>query len=356
MGRSPRVRGSPRQERRPERPRGSIPACAGQPRSATRSARASRVDPRVCGAAAWVPACRSPVRGRSPRVRGSRVGDTGLAPRAGSIPACAGQPFEPRDEPGFDRVDPRVCGAALRKDLMRSWTEGRSPRVRGSLRIVVMCRSPSGSIPACAGQPVVPFVRGVNRRVDPRVCGAAWSSTLLPPIPLGRSPRVRGSRARTLAGTCRRGSIPACAGQPGMQPKSVSRLWVDPRVCGAALQQAQPFLMQGGRSPRVRGSHATSSTAYLEAGSIPACAGQPSRLDHPSPWVRVDPRVCGAAALSTESVTTSVGRSPRVRGSRRPPGDTPRAQGSIPACAGQPDDSRGGHAAPRVDPRVCGAA
>ena len=80
LGLSPRVRGSLERiaVRGSPPPKGSIPACAGQPR------------PRRLSGVNTL--CRL---GLSPRVRGSRSSQTcGAASRSrGSIPACAGQPF-----------------------------------------------------------------------------------------------------------------------------------------------------------------------------------------------------------------------------------------------------------------------
>ena len=71
-GLSPRVRGNPRQSLNAQNNRGSIPACAGEPRRMWRNRRTSWVYPRVCGGT---------------RTWSAR---TWSAPR--SIPACAGEP------------------------------------------------------------------------------------------------------------------------------------------------------------------------------------------------------------------------------------------------------------------------
>ena len=73
--------------------------------------------------------------------------------RYGSIPACAGEPFTAF--PGFQTimVYPRVCGGTCFGNCADLHKAGLSPRVRGnrnpSLRLLI----PSGSIPACAGEP-----------------------------------------------------------------------------------------------------------------------------------------------------------------------------------------------------------
>ena len=93
---------------------------------------------------------------------------------------------------------------------------------------------PMRSIPACAGEPAVERTRQRQTTVYPRVCGEPQremrETTLKPVYPRvcggagvdrgqsrpewGLSPRVRGSRDKTLAEIALVGSIPACAGEP----------------------------------------------------------------------------------------------------------------------------------------------
>ena len=93
MGLSPRVRGSPELVNLPRGSDGSIPACAGQPHRSITTQYTTRVYPRVCGAAGWVIGMHLGDAGLSPRVRGSPKIKTKLPTSTGSIPACAGQPL-----------------------------------------------------------------------------------------------------------------------------------------------------------------------------------------------------------------------------------------------------------------------
>ena len=92
--------------------------------------------------------------------------------------------------------------------------------------------------------------------VDPRVCGgnAAISASICAID--GRSPRMRGKRARPTQRTARQRSIPAYAGET-LGVKSTRTRWpLDPRVCGGnLLARGSPAIIQG-RSPRMRGKHA----------------------------------------------------------------------------------------------------
>ena len=275
-GRSPRVRGSRVREGWPQAPRGSIPACAGEPATVSCVPAMRRVDPRVCGGAAS--AC-SPARapaGRSPRVRGSLEAANDELLLRGSIPACAGEPERAPQEQRTKRVDPRVCGGADVEGEVMVVCKGRSPRVRGSPGNHRALLRGRGSIPACAGEPETWRTPAPAARVDPRVCGGASSTAASSSSPSGRSPRVRGSRKRRHSNVRLSGSIPACAGEPGRRGHRRAGRRVDPRVCGGAPAVIFTMKSTPGRSPRVRGSPGALSGGCAAVGSIPACAGEPS--------------------------------------------------------------------------------
>ena len=152
----------------------------------------------------------------------------------------------------------------------------------------------------------------------------------------GLSPRVRGSRGTERGAKGLRGSIPACAGEPPARECPRSGTGVYPRVCG--------------------GSPADRLAAHRYTGSIPACAGEPCSPTWRTGVERVYPRVCGGACVRASSKFTRRGLSPRVRGSPDLDGARDTAQGSIPACAGEPGSSGCRTATSRVYPRVCGGA
>ncbi len=170
----------------------------------------------------------------------------------------------------------------------------------------------------------------------------------------GLSPRVRGNLRVGVNGPDIAGSIPACAGEPSAPAGSHSLQRVYPRVCGGTQRGANLCQRQCGLSPRVRGNRIDVDADNLHRRSIPACAGEPAGVDVAVGVAGVYPRVCGGTTWPTGTYTNEVGLSPRVRGNRhlvRPGADTP---GSIPACAGEPPE--GCHRSGRgtVYPRVCG--
>ena len=237
--------------------------------------RSLRVYPRVCGGARGEGAPTERGEGLSPRVRGSRCLLIALLPGIGSIPACAGEPTSYALFHSARRVYPRVCGGA---DFIRSVSfssKGLSPRVRGSQVHPEHNPTSDGSIPACAGEPYQRRAVRVVRRVYPRVCGGALIARPSFRAYSGLSPRVRGSPRLGRPPDALHGSIPACAGEPRPQRPSPASTRVYPRVCGGAdLLTADQFNVQG-LSPRVRGSRSPDRRSVQRAGSIPACAGEP---------------------------------------------------------------------------------
>ena len=239
-GLSPRVRGNPATETSAAFNSGSIPACAGEPSPATSRPPSNGVYPRVCGGTAQGAQRQPRLWGLSPRVRGNpRTGRTGCRPR-GSIPACAGEPRrrDPRWTKGW--VYPRVCGGTPWRGRAPPPAAGLSPRVRGNRLRAVAGDSGVGSIPACAGEPQRHPSRVGLGGVYPRVCGGTRPSVAHRGGRGGLSPRVRGNRDWRDADVDRAGSIPACAGEPLLASAIPAPRGVYPRVCGGTPPAVWP--------------------------------------------------------------------------------------------------------------------
>ncbi len=213
-----------------------------------------------------------------------------------------------------------------------------------------------GSIPASAGEPSMPTRRCLPRRVDPRVCGGAYLVSIAMLDSEGRSPRLRGSHRLASQGGGGKGSIPASAGEPSTTASCNARRRVDPRVCGGAPSWPASPSLNAGRSPRLRGSHDADDPEARDGGSIPASAGEPQLRRALCRAAGVDPRVCGGAVSPRPIQRPPLGRSPRLRGSRSRHNFSRRCRRSIPASAGEPWNGRRSIQAVRVDPRVCGGA
>ena len=211
---------------------GSIPACAGEPASPRPGGRCRGVYPRVCGGTVDLSRGSQYQSGLSPRVRGNRRGDAQSVKRQGSIPACAGEPHGIHASRFGHRVYPRVCGGTSRARFPRNNKEGLSPRVRGNRQEVLVSPEKAWSIPACAGEPDAAAVETTRRRVYPRVCGGTLPLPKLGRTGRGLSPRVRGNLRPRCCWPAPAGSIPACAGEPLLGPCPFLLRGVYPRVCG----------------------------------------------------------------------------------------------------------------------------
>ena len=214
------------------------------------------VYPRVCGGTLGLVRIRHGNAGLSPRVRGNPSSSLSTAPLAGSIPACAGEPAAGSRSPAAYGVYPRVCGGTLLIEQYQRQMEGLSPRVRGNRAGAGAEATAAGSIPACAGEPGV-LNRGrlpPARGVYPRVCGGTRAKAQLYGVLHGLSPRVRGNPPCRLAAATPAGSIPACAGEPEPSGNYTRCDAVYPRVCGGTRSALVVVIMLSGLSPRVRGN------------------------------------------------------------------------------------------------------
>ena len=315
-GLSPRVRGNLTSRTLCPVPVGSIPACAGEPVLVAGGSGRCGVYPRVCGGTYYMVRVPTVVYGLSPRVRGNPVSVAYCLIPSGSIPACAGEPCGLILTQGYIRVYPRVCGGTLR-ERQKEWGEaGLSPRVRGNPVGRRDTGRGFGSIPACAGEPESGAASRSGGRVYPRVCGGTCVRPKHCRLPKGLSPRVRGNPSYwfRLRGTRR--SIPACAGEPRVAAQKVQDRRVYPRVCGGTQQGYVQLGEAKGLSPRVRGNPIRTQLEYPISGSIPACAGEPDQMDAATRAHAVYPRVCGGTNKYPVSSPPMYGLSPRVRGNR----------------------------------------
>ncbi len=353
-GLSPRVRGNRSLVPCARLQDGSIPACAGEPTAASRAPRRIRVYPRVCGGTIVVVVSGERRPGLSPRVRGNLIPMPRLRDLFGSIPACAGEPSRRSSRGPRSRVYPRVCGGTATSRDSRRRRSGLSPRVRGNRRSPPEADLAFGSIPACAGEPPRPPTPSSRNGVYPRVCGGTISASSSATRSTGLSPRVRGNRGAVVRPGRSRGSIPACAGEPGLSQPAALGFWVYPRVCGGTVSNYRSTYPIEGLSPRVRGNQARAWPRAGPGGSIPACAGEPLGRAKHGLAPRVYPRVCGGTPAARGGPFRPPGLSPRVRGNRSPVSILEGIRGSIPACAGEPTLPARVPRCSGVYPRVCG--
>ena len=132
FGSSPRVRGTGTHLRIRTDLLRFIPACAGNGSSAGVGMPYVPVHPRVCGERVYSISQTEDEDGSSPRVRGNgQAGDGPLVP-LGSIPAGAGERRSARTIRPGSTVYPRGCGGTRTRQTGYKEAWGLSPRVRGN--------------------------------------------------------------------------------------------------------------------------------------------------------------------------------------------------------------------------------
>ena len=109
-GLSPRVRGNLHAAASVRADLRSIPACAGEPVTDALKRALRTVYPRVCGGTKSPRAYMCVRAGLSPRVRGNHDVTDDELQATRSIPACAGEPSTASVSTKTNRVYPRVCG------------------------------------------------------------------------------------------------------------------------------------------------------------------------------------------------------------------------------------------------------
>ena len=195
-----------------------------------------------------------------------------------------------------------------------------------------------GSIPACAGEPVMDKPSTPGTAVYPRVGGGTGQQPKRPPEIVGLSPRGRGNQHDSVEKGAVPGSIPAWAGEPTSRWQHDTRSKVYPRVGGGTSELMREIEDARGLSPRGRGNHGYPGCPSVQLGSIPAWAGEPRPIRRRSSGGRVYPRVGGGTHSTPPMPYTHTGLSPRGRGNRFWSRSRTWPVRSIPAWAGEPLD------------------
>ena len=193
---------------------GSIPAHAGEPVAYPGGTPCHWVYPRPRGGARWAARDSKVICGLSPPTRGSPARYAGVRSPRGSIPAHAGEPVIFIFHPSFSGVYPRPRGGAISASPERFYPPGLSPPTRGSHVAEDEPGSHAGSIPAHAGEPAHRCLARRPAMVYPRPRGGASLDVWINNPPEGLSPPTRGSQAALVLLIHARGSIPAHAGEP----------------------------------------------------------------------------------------------------------------------------------------------
>ena len=272
-GSSPRARGTVPDRFGGLYGHGIIPACAGNSRSDSPTGSASWDHPRVRGEQVDTNILAQQTPGSSPRARGTGVAVFQALRLSGIIPACAGNRSRHACTKAIRRDHPRVRGEQQPASNSVAPVRGSSPRARGTDVAPDHGHLRCGIIPACAGNRCPRFGRASRGGDHPRVRGEQFKVKQYATGQAGSSPRARGTGGALLGDLATAGIIPACAGNRGRKSRRPTSVRDHPRVRGeqTAATVGAPSLL--GSSPRARGTVIEDAGDGSQRGIIPACAG-----------------------------------------------------------------------------------
>ena len=251
-------------------------------------------------------------------------------------------------------VHPRVRGE-------HNWNRGRgfrvcgsSPRARGTPAFHYHRHRNRRFIPACAGN-TGNLSRGLpSFPVHPRVRGEHSLHYSQASFGGGSSPRARGTRNLIYRQSTNLRFIPACAGNTKTTPAIQTPQSVHPRVRGEHLAGIVNESTSVGSSPRARGTQVIQPPGFQFLRFIPACAGNTSADNFLSDSLAVHPRVRGEHIRRNGANGKIRGSSPRARGTHSVVLKVTVFVRFIPACAGNTSRATGLTPTPTVHPRVRG--
>ena len=134
------------------------------------------------------------------------------------------------------------------------------------------------------------------------------------------------------------------------------QLAVYPRLRGGSQTAREHMARRRGLSPPTRGIPVNAAMVNDYSGSIPAYAGDPATARRPALSLRVYPRLRGGSGHGEDVRMPRVGLSPPTRGIHCPLPKPPLVIGSIPAYAGDPEESEVWAGEYTVYPRLRGGS
>ena len=315
-GSSPRGRGTPGLSSQPTLLTRFIPARAGNARFRNSTTPASPVHPRAGGERADTLGGVLRITGSSPRGRGTRVTLPGLRRCKRFIPARAGnapvEEFRVRRTP----VHPRAGGERRATLGQITCVHGSSPRGRGTRRRLPRGYPRGRFIPARAGNAAASSEYRRPPPVHPRAGGERPGLASHRLAGIGSSPRGRGTprprrhQERTLR------FIPARAGNAAPPGAPCSVRSVHPRAGGERVVAREARGIPLGSSPRGRGTQLCRPRITRSDRFIPARAGNAFRGGEQFLYQTVHPRAGGERHLRAAPAAVRFGSSPRGRGTR----------------------------------------
>ena len=231
-------------------------------------------------------------------------------------------------------VYPRVYGERQEQILWHVIDAGLSPRIRGTVNVVIQTINVYRFIPAYTGNGPGRQRSRIGLTVYPRVYGERWLWASLFVAGAGLSPRIRGTALRSA--TCHRPArfIPAYTGNGSSSLVPLHAVPVYPRVYGERDDDQALGVNAGGLSPRIRGTASRNGMQPFAMRFIPAYTGNGPCCECFGARNAVYPRVYGERAQGLPPGLGNAGLSPRIRGTDRQSESIWRRGRFIPAYTG----------------------
>ena len=237
--------------------------------------------------------------------------------QSGIIPADAGNTIMTPTELALLEDHPRGCGEHKPTPLSGRHCRGSSPRMRGTLGIIVISGLLLGIIPADAGNTSCHRHRAYASEDHPRGCGEHYTWPYGVDLSEGSSPRMRGTRQGMRALMKSQLIIPADAGNTASSMTGTGTTKDHPRGCGEHSAYLGYCSDRRGSSPRMRGTRVEEVGFRLRTGIIPADAGSTYCTVGICSVAQDHPRGCGEHDPQQGSLLRGARSSPRMRGAPR---------------------------------------
>ena len=275
--------------------------------------------------------------GSSPLARGTPGVFYPDRPLEGLIPARAGNTLGLKNTDYGDGAHPRSRGEHLDLIFLALTLWGSSPLARGTHVLMNDKVARVGLIPARAGNTRRHQSRRYGRGAHPRSRGEHKSTWTAWSAPTGSSPLARGTPSPGHGRDLDAGLIPARAGNTHYYRRFGNGSRAHPRSRGEHSPPRSNGIGVEGSSPLARGTRNLSRRVRLSWGLIPARAGNTYRRNNSelSNWAH--PRSRGEHFRDCQGAVWDRGSSPLARGTRRCWWEWGRSPGLIPARAGNTD-------------------
>ena len=151
-----------------------------------------------------------------------------------------------------------------------------TPRVRGLLKSALIRRRSRRYNPACAGTTAGCPHCSSRFWIQPRVCGDYPPSRIRSRAGIDTTPRVRGLQSAFDIDILAHRYNPACAGTTQLENEFGINKSIQPRVCGDYFSVIYRHSRKADTTPRVRGLPRNDLRSSVDTRYNPACAGTTS--------------------------------------------------------------------------------